>query len=162
LLADAPAWLALPALILAITLVASSVDTLQNSLASLAVTEKQGLSIVSARWFTVLLMIPVVLVALQGISVLRLFLIADLLCATAVLPVLMGLWGKMTTRAAILGCLAGLFGAILPGWITGGSLMAGLEAASFPGSIPTLMPFVGALVGSGLVSVVIATTTRKR
>ncbi len=57
----------------------------------LAVTEKQGLSIVSARWFTVLLMIPVVLVALQGISVLRLFLIADLLCATAVLPVLMGL-----------------------------------------------------------------------
>jgi Na+/proline symporter len=73
LLADAPAWLALPALILAITLVASSVDTLQNALASLAVTEKQGLSIVSARWFTVLLMIPVVLVALQGISVLRLF-----------------------------------------------------------------------------------------
>ncbi len=68
----------------------------------------------------------------------------------------------MTTRAAILGCLAGLFGAILPGWISGGSLMAGLEAASFPGSIPTLMPFVGALAGSGLVSLAIAVATPKR
>ena len=162
LLTDAPAWLALPALILAITLVASSVDTLQNALASLAVTEKKGLSITSARWFTVVLMIPVVLVALQGISVLRLFLIADLLCATAVLPVLMGLWRRMNTRAAILGCLAGVLGAILPGWLSGGTGMAGLEAASFPGSIPTLMPFVGALAGSGLISLMVAITCPKR
>ncbi len=158
LLSEAPVWLTLPALILAITLVASSVDTLQNALASLAVTEKQGLSLNTARWITVALMVPVVLVALQGISVLRLFLIADLLCATAVLPVLMGLWSRMTTTAAILGGLAGLLGAILPGWIAGGSVIAGLEAASFPGSIPTLMPFVGALVGSGLVSVAFALT----
>lgn len=156
LLSEAPVWLTLPALILAITLVASSVDTLQNALASLAVTEKRGLSLNAARWITVALMVPVVLVALQGISVLRLFLIADLLCATAILPVLMGLWSRMTTTAAILGGLAGLLGAILPGWIAGGSMMAGLEAASFPGSIPTLMPFVGALVGSGLVSIAVA------
>lgn len=161
LLSEAPAWLALPALILAITLVASSVDTLQNALASLAVTEKQGLSITSARWITVLLMIPVVLVALQGISVLRLFLIADLLCATAILPVLMGLWSRMTTRAAILGCLAGILGAIVPGWIAGGGLMAGLEAASFPGGIPTLMPFVGALVASGVISVLAALSSTR-
>lgn len=162
MLSEAPAWLTIPALILAITLVASSVDTLQNALASLAVTEKQGLSINSARWFTVVLMIPVVMVALQGISVLRLFLIADLLCATAVIPVLLGLWQKMTTTAAILGGLAGLLGAILPGWIAGGSMVAGLEAASFPGSIPTLMPFVGALMGSGLTSVAIALTRPRR
>ncbi len=161
LLNEAPAWLALPALVLAITLVASSVDTLQNALASLAVTEKRGLSLSAARWITVALMVPVVLVALQGISVLRLFLIADLLCATAVLPVLLGLWSRMTTTAAILGGLAGLVGAILPGWIAGGSVLAGLEAASFPGSIPTLMPFVGALVGSGVVSVLIALTRPK-
>ncbi|HET8848829.1 MAG TPA: hypothetical protein VFM78_02995, partial [Marinobacter sp.] len=86
----------------------------------------------------------------------RLFLIADLLCATAVLPVLMGLWRRMSTRAAILGCVAGLIGAVLPGWFSGGSLLAGLQAASFPGGIPTLMPFVGALVGSGLVSLLMA------
>ena len=155
LLSGAPAWLTIPALVLALTLVASSVDTLQNALASLAVTEKQGLSIISARWVTVLLMIPVVIVALQGVSVLRLFLIADLLCATAVIPVLMGLWKRMTTTAAVFGGLAGLAGAIIPGWMTGGSLTAGLLAASFPGGIPTLAPFLGALAASAVVSVAI-------
>lgn len=161
LLSGAPAWLTIPALVLALTLVASSVDTLQNALASLAVTEKQGLSITSARWVTVLLMIPVVIVALQGVSVLRLFLIADLLCATAVIPVLMGLWKRMTTTAAVFGGLAGLAGAIIPGWVTGGSLTAGLLAASFPGGIPTLAPFLGALAASTVVSVAITLVSRQ-
>ena len=161
LLSGAPAWLTIPALVLALTLVASSVDTLQNALASLAVTEKQGLSITSARWVTVILMVPVVIVALQGVSVLRLFLIADLLCATAVIPVLMGLWKRMTTTAAVFGGLAGLAGAIVPGWITGGSLLAGLLAASFPGGIPTLAPFLGALAASTVVSLAITLTRRQ-
>lgn len=156
LLMDAPPWLTIPALVLALTLVASSVDTLQNAITSLAVTEKSGLSLTSARWITVLLMVPVVLIALQGISVLRLFLIADLLCATAVVPVLMGLWRRMGSAAAIAGCLAGLLGAVLPGWISGGSFSAGLLAASFPGAIPTLAPFLGALLASSMVSITIA------
>lgn len=156
LLSGTPAWLTIPALVLALTLVASSVDTLQNALASLAVTEKQGLTLTQARWITVVLMIPVILVSLQGVSVLRLFLIADLLCATAVVPVLMGLWSRMTTPAAVLGGLAGLMGAIIPGWISGGSLLTGLTVASFPGGVPTLGPFVGALLASTLVSVTVA------
>ncbi|MEX2474195.1 MAG: sodium:solute symporter, partial [Marinobacter sp.] len=156
MLAEAPAWLTIPALVLALTLVASSVDTLQNALASLAVTEKRSLSLTSARWLTVLLMIPVVLIALQGMSVLRLFLIADLLCATAVIPVLLGLWKRMSTFAAVCGGLAGLMGAVLPGWYTGGTLTAGLYAASFPGAIPTLAPFLGALVCSAGVSILLA------
>lgn len=155
LLSGASSWLALPALILALTLVASSVDTLQNAFASLAVTEKKGLSLASARWITVVLMVPVVLVALEGVSVLRLFLIADLLCATAIVPVLMGLWQRMTTKAAVCGGLAGLIGAVAPGWIAGGSLLAGLETASFPGAIPTLWPFVGALTASALISLIV-------
>lgn len=152
LLNNAPAWLTIPALLLALTLVASSVDTLQNALASLAVTEKKGLSLTGARWVTVALMVPVVIIALQGVSVLRLFLIADLLCATAVVPVLMGLWSRMTTNAAIVGALAGLLGAVLPGWAAGGTLMSGIMAASFPGGIPTLGPFAGALAASAAVS----------
>lgn len=156
LLADAPSWLTIPALVLAMTLVASSVDTLQNALASLAVTESRGLSLSSARWITCLLMVPVILVALQGISVLRLFLIADLLCATAVVPVLLGLWKRMSTVAAIGGALAGILGAILPGWWATGSFVGGVMAASFPGSIPTLPPFAGALIASTLVCVLIA------
>ncbi len=156
LLSGAPAWLALPTLLLAVALVASSVDTLQNGIASLAATSRPGLTLTTARWITVLLMVPVVLVALQGLSVLRLFLIADLLCATAVVPVLLGLWHRMTPRAAMAGSLAGLLGAVVPGWVGQGSLSAGLLAASFPGSIPTLAPFLGALVASTAVSLALA------
>jgi Na+/proline symporter len=104
----------------------------------------------------VLLMVPVVLVSLQGLSVLRLFLIADLLCATAVVPVMLGLWQRMTPRAAVVGSVAGLVGAVLPGWISSGSVTAGLLAASFPTGIPTLAPFLGALVASSAASIVLA------
>lgn len=161
LLTDAPAWLTLPALVLAVTLVASSVDTLQNGIASLLATrsEQRGVSLTAARWVTIALMIPVVVIALQGLSVLRLFLIADLLCAAIVVPVLLGLWKRMTPFAAVGGGVAGLVGAILPGWVSQGSLIAGVVAASFPGSIPTLGPFLGALITSTLVSVLLAYLT---
>lgn len=164
LLLDAPVWLTLPALVLAVTLVASSVDTLQNGIASLLVAhrEQSGLSLATARWVTILLMIPVVAVALQGWSVLRLFLIADLLCAAIVVPVLLGLWSRMTPQAAVAGGLAGLLGAVLPGWLSQGSLMAGIITASFPGSIPTLGPFLGALMTSTLVSLLWAMAMRKQ
>ncbi|OAZ91515.1 sodium:solute symporter family transporter [Halomonas sp. G11] len=155
LLGSAPSWLAMLALVLAVTLVASSVDTLQNAIASLIVSqhEQQGRSLTTARWWTVALMVPVVIIGLQGLSVLRLFLIADLLCAAIVVPVLLGLWKRMSTAAAIGGGIAGLLGAVLPGWIASGSLAAGLMAATFPAGIPTLGPFLGALLASSLVSV---------
>jgi hypothetical protein len=156
LLSDAPGWLALPVLILAVALVASSVDTLQSAIASLVVTARPHVSLKAARWVTVLLMVPVVLVSLQGLSVLRLFLIADLLCATAVVPVLLGLWQRMTPASAVAGAVAGLVGAVLPGWVSGGSLLAGLAAASFPTGVPTLAPFLGALLASSTVSVLLA------
>ena len=152
LLSEAPQWLALPALLLAITLVASSVDTLQNALVSLGVTESRAIGLTGARWLSALLMLPVVGLALQEISVLRLFLIADLLCATAVVPLLSGLSERVPTRAAILGAGAGLIGAVLPGTVMGGSIAAGLVAASFPAAVPTLGPFLGALVASSLIT----------
>jgi Na+/proline symporter len=155
LLSDAPAWLAVPVLVLAVALVASSVDTLQSGIASLVVTARPQVSLGAARWITVLLMLPVVWVSLQGLSVLRLFLIADLLCATAVVPVLMGLWQRMTPTAAVAGAVAGLLGAVLPGWVSGGSVSAGLLAASFPTSVPTLAPFAGALLASTGVSLLL-------
>ncbi|WP_129142129.1 sodium:solute symporter family transporter [Modicisalibacter coralii] len=163
----APGWVSLLALVLAVTLVASSVDTLQNGIVSLLVGESEretrsGLSLRGARWITVALMVPAVLVALQGYSVLRLFLIADLLCATAVVPVMLGLWSRMSTHAAVAGALAGLAGAILPGWILRGSLGDALLAASFPGGAPTLAPFVGALAASALVALLVAALRPRR
>ena len=158
LVSAGPGWLSLPALLLAVTLVASSVDTLQNAIASMAVasTGRDGLSMGGARWVTVSLMAPVVWVALQGFSVLRLFLIADLLCAAIVVPVLLGLWRRMSAPAALAGGVSGLIGAVVPGWITQGSLAGGALAASFPDSVPTLGPFLGALLASTGVSLLIA------
>ncbi|MCD6004566.1 sodium:solute symporter [Vreelandella alkaliphila] len=165
LLTDAPAWVALPALVLAVTLVTSSVDTLQNGIASVIVGrggERHATSLTTARWITVAMMVPVVFIALQGLSVLRLFLIADLLCAAIVVPVLLGLWQRMTPVAAIGGGIAGLVGAILPGWLSQGSIAAGIMAATFPGSIPTLGPFLGALLASIVVSVTMAYLPNRR
>ncbi|MBZ5486266.1 sodium:solute symporter [Halomonas aquamarina] len=158
LLSIAPAWIGIAALVLAVTLVASSVDTLQSGIASLLSSRRADAkcSIAWARWMTVALMVPVVAVALQGVSVLRLFLIADLLCAATIVPVLLGLWARMTPLAAVAGGLAGLVGAILPGWIAHASLLAGVVGASFPGGVPTLGPFLGALLASTSVSLLIA------
>ncbi|RUR33616.1 sodium:solute symporter [Vreelandella nanhaiensis] len=158
LLENAPAWVGVVALVLAVTLVASSVDTLQSGIASLLASrsEQPSVSLTGARWTTVVLMVPVIIIALQGLSVLRLFLIADLLCAATVMPVLLGLWQRMTPLAAIGGGLAGLLGAILPGWTSHGELQAGVIAATFPGGVPTLAPFLGALVASTSISVMLA------
>jgi Na+/proline symporter len=152
-------WLAAIVMVLATALVASSIDSLQNALASLLVTFRQqtgGTSIRQARWLTVLLMIPVFLVALEGISVLRIFLVADLLCATAVIPVLLGFWKRMTPLSAIAGCTAGLIGSVVPGWIETGDWMTGLLLASFPNNTPTLGPFAGALLGSSIATLLVA------
>lgn len=159
LIGNTSPWLAAIVMVLATALVASSVDSLQNALASLLVTFRNqagGSSLRQARWLTVLLMVPVFLVALEGISVLRIFLVADLLCATAVIPVLFGFWKKMTPLSAITGCIAGLIGAVVPGWIETGDWMAGLLLASFPNSTPTLGPFAGSLLASAVATLVVA------
>lgn len=159
LIGDTSPWLGAIVMVLATALVASSVDSLQNALASLLVTfsHKTGsTSILHARWLTVVLMVPVFLVALQGVSVLRIFLVADLLCATAVVPVLLGFWKRMTPLSAMTGCVAGLVGAVVPGWIETGDWMAGLLLASFPNNTPTLSPFAGALLASTIATLIVA------
>lgn len=62
----------------------------------------------------------------------------------------------MTPAAAVAGAAAGLLGAVLPGWVSSGSLGAGVLAASFPTSVPTLAPFAGALLASTAVSLALA------
>lgn len=160
LLNNAPAWLTLVVLVLTIALVASSVDTLESGLAALVTAELPSISLAGARWITVLLMIPAAIVAIQGYSVLRLFLIADLLCTTAVVPALLGLWKRTTPGAALAGCLAGIVGAIAPGWVTTGSLTNGILLATFPGAVPTLPPFLYALGISTIVTVLLSVVAR--
>lgn len=117
LLGVLPPWLTVGLVILGLALVMSSADTLLNGISSIiavdlhrAVPEvRTGFLLRVSRWSTVVLAIPLLLIASQGYSVLYLFLIADLVCAAAVFPVFYGLYSeRYTGRAALSGTLAGL------------------------------------------------------
>ena len=145
-------------IVLAVTLVASSVDTLQNALAALvAVDVSRGrLSIGGARLVTLALTVPAVFVATEGLrSVLDLFLVADLFAATIAIPVFLGLWSRPTGISTVTGCVTGLVGVVAAGWFVHGSIVDGFEVITLPNG-PELAPFVGAVVGSALGSLAVA------
>ncbi len=161
MLASAPPWLGLVVLVLGIALVASSVDTLETGLASLVTAERPATTLLGARIATVVLLAPAVAVALQGYSVLRLFLIADLLCAATVVPAVASLWPRATTAGALAGAVAGLLGTVVPGLLAGGDLGAALAAATSRGAVPTLPPFAGALIVSAVTTVLVSLAGRE-
>jgi solute:Na+ symporter, SSS family len=156
LLAGLPGWVGVVVLVLGVALVCSSVDTLENGLASLVTAERPQLGLSGARIATALLMVPAVLLALRGYDVLRLFLIADLLCAATAVPALLGLWRRATPAGALAGAVAGLAGALGAAVVAGGSLAEGLSRVTFPIAAPTLPEFAGALVASTVVAVGVA------
>lgn len=139
--------------LLAVTLVASTADTLQNALTSLVSTHVAAgrLRLGTARWVTVALTVPAAAIAVQEVSVLRIFLVADLLAATIVLPVFAGLWGRATQAGALAGSAAGLVAIAAYGWVTKGSVVDGLALLTLPEG-PTLWPFVLAPLASGTVT----------
>lgn len=100
-----PDLLVLLMLILALALVSSTLDTLFNGLASLFSSEISRLSLNAnkktaltwARIATIIIAAPTIAIASQGLSVLYLFLVADLICAAAVAPVYSGLVSKKIT-----------------------------------------------------------------
>jgi Na+/proline symporter len=107
-------------LVLVLALVMSSLDTLLNGIASVFTIDlvrffpampSTGI-LRASRILTVAVGIPVVLIAAQGYNVLYLFLLADLVCAGALFPVLFGLYsrrltGTMAFWSSLLGIGAG-------------------------------------------------------
>jgi solute:Na+ symporter, SSS family len=153
LLDGAPTPVVAAVLVLGIALVASSVDTLENGLAALVVAERPSLRLPHARLLTVAVVAPAAVVGVVAGSVLQLFLIADLLCAALIAPALLGLHRRTTTTGVVAGALGGLTGALLGGWWEGGSLAGTLDAVLFTDVVPTLPPFLGALLGGALLTV---------
>lgn len=110
------------ALILVTALASSSIDTLQNGITSVFSRDliKCGCNpSLAARIVIVLINIPAIFLASKGYSVLELFLVADLVCATSAFPVFLGLQTKdygilkaPTELGAFLGSLSG-FAAVL-------------------------------------------------
>ena len=108
-------------LILALTLVISSMDTLINAISSLIVIESKKFiklsSVISyvnlSRIVLVLLSGLIFYVASKGLSVLYMFLLADLLCCAAAIPVFYGMFkkdidGTKTAVSTVVGLIGGL------------------------------------------------------
>jgi len=102
-----PGWVSIAVLVLVLALVMSSLDTLLNGIASVFTIDlvrffptmpSTGI-LRASRILTVAVGIPVVLIASQGYNVLYLFLLADLVCAGALFPVLFGLYSRRLTGA---------------------------------------------------------------
>lgn len=149
---------------LAVALVASTTDTLQNGLASLVATDvgARRLSLGTARWLTVALTVPGAAIAVQGFSVLRLFLIADLLAAAIAAPVFLGLWRRATAAGVLTGAAAGVAGVVVVGWVATGSVWEGLRLLSLPPDRIDLRlgAFVAAAAASALAAALVALLSR--
>lgn len=153
LLVGLPEVIVLLVAVLAVALVASSVDTLQSALAALLAQDlsDRHLSLTGARIVTVALTVPAVAIAVRGYDVLRLFLIADLLAAATVGPVFLGLRRAATGTGVIVGSLAGLGAVVVLGWIEGDSLADGFALLTLPEGLD-----LGAFVWAPLVSTGVA------
>jgi Na+/proline symporter len=112
-----PQWTTLVVLVLVLALVMSSLDTLLNGMASLCTTDlrrifpghSSGGILRLTQGFTLITGLPAIAIAAQGYNVLYLFLLADLVCAGALFPVLFGLYSRRLTGAmALVSALVGI------------------------------------------------------
>ncbi|HEY9762336.1 MAG TPA: Na+/proline symporter [Trichocoleus sp.] len=148
-----PGWVNISVLVLALALVMSSLDTLLNGIVSLFTLDMMRLwpqmrsqrILQLSRVLTVAFGIPAVLIASQGYNVLYLFLLADLVCAGAIFPILFGLYSRrLTGQMALWSSLVGI----------------GAGALFFPRpdfSPWTGLPFAGDLLVSFAVPIVVST-----
>lgn len=120
-------------LIVVTSLAASSIDTLQTAISSVFSSDLErfgmsdGMNRVVTRALLLLINIPAVILSAQRFDVIGLFLVADLVCATAVLPVFLGLITKdihfllpaPTELGAFLGIWSGIGAVLVNGAVIG-------------------------------------------
>ena len=147
-------------IVLAVSLVCSSVDTLQNAVvASISRDLSDGrMSLRIARFLTIG-MIPIAIICASvfgAASVLKIFLFADLLAAATVAPVLLTLWDKVSSKGALIGAVTGLLSVVAYGALTA-DVMIGLGYIISPTNefgLANLNVFLSAVIGSALITVV--------
>ena len=161
-------------IVLVVSLVCSSADTLQNAIvASYSRDISDGeMDLITSRLATVA-MIPLAIYMASGptifgfeinaLSVFGIFLFADMLAAATVSPVLLTLWGGVSSRGAFLGCLAGFASVALYGLLdppSGSDFYmyvinpTGDAIPAHEGGLTNLWAFLSAIVGSPVVTVV--------
>ena len=118
LLKDETEFLSIIIIILAISLAISTVDTLVNAISSIVVVDGKKIYLKSnqknylklSKFFVVFLSLISFIIASKGFSILYLFLLADLLCCSAVFTIFYGFYQKkLDERKAMKSILLGLF-----------------------------------------------------
>jgi Na+/proline symporter len=155
LMADLPVGIRFGAVVLAVALVASSVDSLQNGMTAVVAQDvaDRSMTLNAARIATVALTVPAVVIAVQGYDILRLFLIADLVAAATVGPVFLGLTRLVNSNGALAGSVAGLVAVFVHGSVRGGDLAAGWDYLTLANSPP--LP-IGAFLWAPIASIAVA------
>ncbi len=163
-----PMWILMTIMILAVTLVMSTMDTLLNGVVSLFTVDivrarpqlGQDKILSAAKWFTVVLAVLAILIATQGFSVLYLFLVADLVCAAAVFPTFFGLYSsQFSGRSALLACIIGIVAGAA--YFPDPAFRGGLLLSPLFGLSNLLASFVVALFVPAVLSVLLALFDKK-
>ncbi|PSB14488.1 Na+/proline symporter [filamentous cyanobacterium CCP2] len=149
-----PSWFTITVLVLALALVMSSLDSLLNGITSVFTLDlmrlfpqmqSAGLLRLS-RILAVVIGAVSVLIAAQGYNVLYLFLLADLVCAGAIFPILYGLYSRRLTGTVAF-------------WSAAIGIAAGALFFPKPDFSPWLpIPFAGDLLVSFIVPLLVSIT----
>ena len=159
LIEDAGVLLIAAFVVLAVALVCSSADTLQNAVvASISRDLSNGsMQLGQARIVTIAMMPIAIYLAttIDALSVFEIFLFADLLAAATVAPVLLTLWDRVSSKGALIGAVAGPLSVVAYGAWTA-DVSTGVDYIFHPTNewgLANLEVFVSALVGSAAVTV---------
>ena len=159
LLKDQTELIAIVLIILAISLTISSIDTIINAISSLIVVDGSKIFKIKKDYLKlskniiILLSIIAFIISSKGMSILYLFLLADLLCCSAVLSVFCGFYNKKNTEkklyiAILLGLFLGLL--LFPSPDFSRSILIGIifPINSFPAFMSQSLLFMSFLVAT--------------
>ena len=148
-------------IVLAISLTISSVDTLINAISSLIVVDGnkvlnfKGDYLKLSKYFIISLSIIAFAIASKGLSILYLFLLADLLCCAAVLTVFYSFYDKKISEknaytSILIGLLAGLL--LFPSPDFSKSILIGIlfPVSNFPSFVSQSLLFLSFLFATFL------------
>jgi len=161
LLKEQTLMLSVIVIVLAISLTISSIDTLINAISSLIVVDGskvinfKGDYLKLSKYFIIFLSIIAFVIASKGLSILYLFLLADLLCCAAVLTVFYSFYDKKLNEknaylSILIGLLAGLI--LFPSPDFSKSILIGIlfPVSSFPAFMAQSLLFLSFLFATFL------------
>lgn len=160
LLGQLPAWVIGIVLVMVVSLSTAAFDSFQSAMVSTGSNDifRNKLNLWLIRAAVVLVIIPVVVVALKSPDVLQIYLISDLVSASLIPVLVVGLWdGAYFWRGfeVVVGSLGGILTVFIYGTIYYGSAKAGgnlilLEGGLYEGDWGAFGAFVAAPVGGFL------------